>query len=212
VKPDKPGAVYAERCCDTTTYFNDAGQPAFSQTFCQVCQYSGGGGLVDCTTVNKSGNPGGLNPPPSAGLLNKEPTSTAPGNNTGVLPPGSIIKIPLGSINTFSPSGNNTGNATKPVPSVPSGLEVLGSTLTKPKGNATLLPHFPSGNTTGTLPAQTITKEHNPASPNVLSLAGNATNNTGTTSPTTGLGGQHHHHKGGQASTSSSSNTNSTGH
>jgi hypothetical protein len=73
-------------------------------------------------------------------------------------------------------------------------------------GNATT-------NITSTLPAQTITKEHNPASPNVFILAPNATNPTKNT-PLTGqqTSGGHHHHKGEQTGTSSSSNTNSTGH
>jgi hypothetical protein len=119
VKPDKPGAVYAERCCDTTTYFNDAGQPAFSQTVCQVCQYSGGGSLVDCTTVMKPGNPGGLNPLPSAGAEQPPPGS----NNTSTLPPGGIIKVPPGATNALGPTGNNTAL-------VPPGV-------VKPTGNTT---------------------------------------------------------------------------
>jgi hypothetical protein len=42
VKPDKPGAVYAERCCDTTTFFDSLGRPTHSSTSCQTCQWAGG--------------------------------------------------------------------------------------------------------------------------------------------------------------------------
>jgi len=97
-------------------------------------------------------------------------------NNTGTLPPGSIIKVPPGTT-----SGNNIGNAMN------------------------------TGNTTGTLPAQTITKEHNPASPNAFILGRNTTNpanNTGSTGSTVQLTGQHHH-KGSNVGQAATNNGNS---
>ena len=56
----------------------------------------------------------------------------------------------------------------------------------------------PSGNNTDAPPALTITKEHNPASPNVFSSARNATNPSNNTSTLklSSLTGQHHHRKG----------------
>jgi hypothetical protein len=83
VKPDKPGAVYAERCCDTTTHFNDQGQVTFSETLCQVCQYAGGGSKIDCSSVSHPPPiTGGLNPPPSVGAEQPPP------------PPASTLRPP----------------------------------------------------------------------------------------------------------------------
>jgi uncharacterized membrane protein YgcG len=83
------------------------------------------------------------------------PESRSQGGNS-TLPP---------SLGTVLPSsGNNTMGLTNGQPSLPGRL-------------GTVLPS--SGNNTGTLPAQTITKEHNTASPNVLSSTGNPTTNTG---------------------------------
>jgi hypothetical protein len=119
-----------------------------------------------------------------------------------------VIKVPTGNPTNALPPSNNTST-------VPPG-----SIFKVPQGTTNALP--PSGNNTmSTPPALTITKEHNPASPNILSLAPNATNPSNNTSalklsPLTSqhqqTSGGHHHHKGGQTSTSSSSNTNSTGH
>lgn len=103
VKPTAPGAVYAERCCDTTTYFNSLGQPTHSSTDCQVCQYSGGGSLVDCSTVFNTGNTGGFNhvPPPTNALPTSSISPT--GNNTSIPPALSITKEHnLGSPKGFS--------------------------------------------------------------------------------------------------------------
>jgi hypothetical protein len=93
VKPTKAGAVYAERCCDTTTNFNNAGQPIFSSTACQVCQYSGGGSLIDCSTVFNAA-PGGLNPPQSAGAEQLPPPPPPPASTLGPPPSTSSNEQP----------------------------------------------------------------------------------------------------------------------
>jgi len=119
----------------------------------------------------------------------------------GICPPGkTTIFHPIR--NTTNALPGNSGTSTPPP----------GSIIKVPPGTTSA---FPGNNSNGTLPTLTTTKEHNPASPNILSLAGNATNsstNTGTplTGQTQQTTGGHHHHKGG--TTSSSSNTNSTGH
>lgn len=84
----------------------------------------------------------------------------------------------------------------------------LGSVIKVPPGNTTAAPA--SGNTTGAPP---ITKEHNPASPDVFSSAGNVTNpsnnNTGSTGPVVGLTGQHHYDKGSNVGQAETNNGNS---
>ena len=107
VKPTKSNAVYAERCCDTTTYFDNAGRPTHSATECQVCQYSGGGGLVDCTTEYNTVHPAGPLPPPSAGT--EQPPGSPGNNNTNTLLPGSINKVPPSTTNALPPSGTQSG-------------------------------------------------------------------------------------------------------
>jgi hypothetical protein len=104
--------------------------------------------------------------------------------------------------NALPPSGNKTG--TPP----------LGGIIKVPPAATNALP--PSGNSTGTPPTLTITKEHNPASPNVFNLAKNTTNpnnNTSTLklSPLTQQTTGQHHHKGSNLGSSTSSG-NSTGH
>jgi hypothetical protein len=115
--------------------------------------------LVFCTTCDDKTPPSNCSPRylTSGGAVHEEPTN--PSNSTGTLPPGSIIKVPPGTI----------GSATNVLP--------------------------PSGNSTGTPPTLTITKEHNAASPNVFSSAGNATNPSNNTSTLklSPLTGQHHH-------------------
>lgn len=77
-KPTMKGAVVAERCCNTTTTFNAQGQAIFSDTSCNVCEYSGGGGLVGCHAI-MGAPPGGLTPIPKAG---SEPSSVLPPPST----------------------------------------------------------------------------------------------------------------------------------
>jgi hypothetical protein len=110
--------------------------------------------------------------------------------------PGSSSTLPPASAGNFFPSsGNNTGGTTNGQTGPPNRL---GTVL--PSGN---------NNNTGTPPALTVTKEHNTASPNVLSSTENSNPNTST-----GQGQQssgHHHHKGEQngGGTSSTGNTQS---
>lgn len=93
------------------------------------------------------------------------------------------------------PSGNNTSGVTNGQTGPPNRL-------------GTLLPSG-SNNDTGTPPALTVTKEHNTASPNVLSSTENSNPSTSTGQGEQSLG--HHHHKGEQngGGTSSTGNTQS---
>lgn len=110
----------------------------------------------------------------------------------------------LASTNALPSSGNNTRTITNGQTGSPNRLGTV----------------LPSGsNNTGAPPALSITKEHNTASPNVLSSSGNPSTNTGSTTnqnqQTSG-----HHHKGepnegtssaenSQGSSSNDGNTNS---
>lgn len=86
VKPTKSGAVYAERCCDTTTFFNGAGQVTHSSTQCQTCQWAGGGTLIDCTS-DYGAPPGSVTPIPKPGSESNvlPPSTSEQSNNTNPL-------------------------------------------------------------------------------------------------------------------------------
>jgi hypothetical protein len=139
-------------------------------------------------TLGYTGTRGLTGNPPSTGTA-----PATPSNNTVKQFPGSILP-------------NKTGNVIPPkFPIPPVTVHSLGNNSgTRPSGNNT------------NPPTLTITKEHNPASPNVLSLAGNVTNPGNSTGPvklsplTTTTSGGHHHHKG--STSTSSTGSNSTGH
>jgi len=99
-----------------------------------------------------------------------ETISQTPVNTTG---PGECVQG-CGCIGCLAPGGNatNPGNNTGTLPP--------GSIFKVPPGTTN---GSPTGNNTGSLPSLTLTKEHNPASPNLLSSAGNTTNPTNSTSP-----------------------------
>lgn len=194
---------------------------------CQTISDTGGAVVkVTCTICNDTEPPSNCGPPftpqeGQTGPINPPTSGTLPVNNTGVTngqtgPPNRLgILLP--------PSGNNTGSPGKTSifnpPNTTNALPGNNSAATLPPGSIIKVPPGTIGsgtnpsNSTGTPPSLTISKEHNPASPNVLSLAGNATNPSNNTGPvklsplTTTTSGGHHHHKG-----TSSSNTNSTGH
>jgi uncharacterized membrane protein YgcG len=86
------------------------------------------------------------------------------------------------------PSGNNSGTVTNGPPH-------LGTVL--PSG---------SNNNTGTPPAKIITKEHNAASPNVISSTGNPSANTGQNQQNS----ENLHHKGSGTSSSNPSTSSSS--
>jgi hypothetical protein len=156
------GAVFSEVCCQSV--------PG-AEVYCVNCDYDANGNSVgDCTRYYpKTVQTGPIGPqPPSTG------TALPPsGNHTGtvttrpshlgtVLPPSNSTSTP-GKTIIFNPIRNATNAAP-------------GNT-----SNGTLPP---GGG--GPLPAQTITKEHNPASPNVFSPAGNTTTNASSNTNSTG--------------------------
>jgi hypothetical protein len=154
VKPDTthyPNSVAAERCCDTTTYFNSAGLPTHSSTSCQTCQYSGGGGRIDCTSNSYGApSPGGVKPPQSVGNAQPPPPPPPP---TNVLPPGnnntvSIIKLPPG---TAKPTGTAT-NPSNGGGSVFSAKGGAGAGKTTINNLPTTAIHFNSTNSTTPTP------------------------------------------------------------
>lgn len=115
--------------------------------------------------------------------------NTQPPSNCGPSYPGRA-----GSNPTVGPTQSGNGlNSTGAKTNGQSGL---------PGHLGTVLPSSGSNNTnTGTLPASTVTKEHNTSSPQVLSSTENPSNNQQTSG--------HHHHKGEpNGGTSSSGNTN----
>lgn len=102
---------------------------------------------------------------------NFEPDCTSCSNPTSF----SITKgppLPSPPTNVLPPGNTNTS------------MFPLGSIIKVLPGSRTAAPT--SGNTTGTLSAQTVTKEHNPASPNVFSPAGNTTTNASSNTNSTG--------------------------
>jgi hypothetical protein len=205
-------------CCQT---ISDTGGAVVKVT-CTLCDDteppSNCGPPFNPAVYRQGGQTGAINPPSTGTLL---PPS---GNHTGTVTNGPPR---LGTV--LPPSGNNTGTPGKtsifnPIRNTTNALSGNNNTGTLPPGSIIKVPPGTVGsatnpsNTTGTSPTLSITKEHNPASPNVLSLAGNTTNPSNNTStlkstPITGqnlqTSGGHHHHKG---STSTSTGSNSTGH
>lgn len=149
----------------------------------------------------------GYLPPGHAYLKSSGPPLQPP---TSVGPPVvGIFKLPPGTTSVPRILGNNTGNTTNP-----------GNTISLPPGSIFKVPpgttkSQPTGNNTGTFPPLTIIKEHNPASPNVLSLAGNSTGPSNNASnpkliPLTNQQQQlsaHHHHKGSNVAGNNQTNS-----
>ena len=158
------------------------------------------------------------------GVVNALPNATnalPPGNSPGTLPPGSIFKVPPGTIGSATnppPTNNNTGNpiamtssdnppgCSKKVPIPPNctlnpfnnsasnkGTASLGNIIKAPVNHTNALP---TGNNTSTPPP--ALKLSQP------SLAGQQPQ----TQQTTG----HHHHNGSSTGASTSAGSNSTGH
>lgn len=159
--------------------------------------------------------------PPGVNALPNATNALPPGNSTGTLPPGSIFKVPPGTIGSATnppPTNNNTGNpiamkssdnppgCSKKVPIPPNctlnpfnnsasnkGTASLGNIIKAPVNHTNALP---TGNNTSTPPP--ALKLSQP------SLAGQQPQ----TQQTTG----HHHHKGSSTGASTSAGSNSTGH
>jgi hypothetical protein len=233
--PTITGAVKAETCCQAINGV---------YTFCIKCQYDANDNTVgSCISfypshlaANSTGLPtpaGNALPPPGSdtgptikvppGVVNALSNATnalPPGNSTGTLPPGSIIKVPPGTIGSATnppPTNNNTGNhiamtssdnppgCSKKVPIPPNctlnpfnnsasnkGTASLGNIIKVPVNHTNGLP---TNNNTGTAPP--ALKLSQPT------LAGQQPQ----TQQTTG----HHHHKGSNTGASTSGG-NSTGH
>lgn len=198
-------------CCQTVT-----DSEGIAITYCTLCDDTEP--PSNCSpryTVHQGTTTTGVPTPPTSGTL--------PVNNTGVTNGQPGLPGRLGTV--LPPSGNNTGSPGKtsifnPIGNATNALPGNNNTMTLPPGSIIKVPPGTIGsvtnssNNTATSPPLTISKEHNPASPNLLSLTGNATNPSNNTGPvklsplTTTTSGGHHHHKG----STSSGNTNSTGH
>lgn len=170
--------LYTQVCCQT--YESEKTGERWVQ--CQWCYFKDPdytqSDHCDPSYTQKRQGPGGL----AGNLPSIGNTPITPNNNTVKQFPGSGLPSRLG--NVLPPN-----NSTSTIPP--------GSIFKVPPGTTNAQP---TGNNTGTHPRLTITKEHNLASSNILSLAGNAT----TTS------GGHHHHK--DSTSTSSTGSNSTSH
>jgi len=75
--------------------------------------------------------------PPGVNALPNATNALPPGNSTGTLPPGSIIKVPPGTVGSATNPSNTTGTAS------------LGNIIKVPVNHTNVLP---TGNNTGTAP------------------------------------------------------------
>jgi len=213
--PTMAGNTQAQCCQDRP------GQYGHTVTWCTTCDNTNPPSncsdrycVSGCAFARLTGNITGTLLPPTNAL----PPS---GNSTGTPPPGSIIKVPPGTIGSATnppPTNNNTGNpiamtssdnppgCSKKVPIPPNctlnpfnnsasnkGTASLGNIIKAPVNHTNALP---TGNNTSTPPP--ALKLSQP------SLAGQQPQ----TQQTTG----HHHHNGGSTGASTSAGSNSTGH
>ncbi len=201
---DRPSTTYAYEMVTWCTICDNTSPPSnCSDRYC----------VSNCAFARLTGNITGALPPPTNAL----PPS---GNSTGTPPPGSIIKVPPGTIGSATnppPTNNNTGNpiamtssdnppgCSKKVP-IPlnctlnpfnnsasnKGTVSLGNIIKAPVNHTNALP---AGNNTSTPPP--ALKLSQP------SLAGQQLQTQQTTKP---------HHEGSSTGASTSAGSNSTGH
>jgi hypothetical protein len=135
----------------TTCCADETGQKTgITIRWCVYCIDDGYGHVSDCSqrfnpSYNSPNPP--TNPNPTAGKYMRAPIGgITTGNNSGTpLPPGSIIKVPPGTISA-SPAGN-TGNATNPGPVT----TIIPPSLFKPTGNLTNAPPTTNNSTGNTI-------------------------------------------------------------
>ena len=185
-----------------------------------------GNGLPSTGAKNngQTGTPGHLGTPlPSGNNTGRLPVN----NNTATVPPGSIIKVPPGTIGSATnppPPNNNTGNPTamKSSDNPPGCSKKIPIPL-----NCTLNPFNSASNKAGAIGSATTPSNTTGTLGNIIKVPVNRTNalaagnNTGTTPPALKLSqpstaGQqqttgHPHHKGSNTGASTSSG-NSTSH
>lgn len=163
-EPNKPDSKFCSKCRmefdviakppkHIDTLCRDATPTAPGAVKAQICCNVVNGVIQMCNKCQYDANDNAID----SACINFYPERQMPGGNTTLPPP---------SLGTVLPSsGNNTGLMTNGQTGPPNHL---GTVLSSG-----------SNNNTSTLPTKTITKEHNTASPNVLSSTGNPTTNTG---------------------------------